>query len=110
MRTPRQAIREDINRVARTYGVTYDDIIQKNRTAPVVKARNAAYWRIWKKYGYSLLQLGRIFNRNHVAVLRGIGAHMHRRRIKHPWAQLYRDWKETLRQQYERRRISEGNQ
>jgi hypothetical protein len=87
--TPRQRFLEEIATIAEAHGVTPGGILGHGRKARIVNARNAAYWYVWYKHGYSLLKLGRLFNRTHSAVLFGIGCHMKRCGIDHKWVAMY---------------------
>lgn len=101
--TPRQVVLLDVVGVACTHKLTLDHIFKRDRRIRVVNARNAAFWAIWFNYGFSLPKLGRLFGRSHASVLRGIGSHMLRCGIDHPWATLYAAWRETLVQKARKR-------
>ena len=107
MKTPRQRILEEIDQMlTMNYRVELISVMRRDRRRHVVKARNAAFWYVWFKYGHTLNQIGSIFQRTHATVLRGIGAHMSRCNLSHPWAQLNERWKETLRLQYLNRKVA----
>jgi len=87
--TPRDKVMADIKEVAKWHGVSVRLILSPDRHRCVVAARNAAYWLLWFKYGYSLPKIGRFFGRNHTTVLFGIGAHQGRISGPRCWHEAY---------------------
>ncbi|MEL4071710.1 helix-turn-helix domain-containing protein [Ochrobactrum sp. GPK 3] len=100
MITPRQIILAELGQIAKLHQVNLDDIIRRDRRRRIAKARDAVFWYVWFKYGYSLTKIGHLLSRNHATVLRGIGNHMHRCGIDHPWAELSETWKTSLKVQH----------
>lgn len=58
-----------IREVAQAHLVTVDDIVGPRRFAPFVAARREAMQRIRNELGFSFPRIGRLFNRDHTAVL-----------------------------------------
>jgi len=87
--TPRERVMSDIKEVARWHGIPVYRLMSADRHREVVAARNAAYWLVWFKYGYSLPKIGRLFGRNHSTVLFGIGAHQGKINGPRCWHEAY---------------------
>lgn len=87
--SPRQKALADIAVVGSVYGVGLKDILSDYRGRQVCKARHAAMWLIWWKYGWSLPKVGRLFGRDHTTVMSGIGSHMLRAGLKYRWLDSY---------------------
>jgi hypothetical protein len=85
--TPRRRLIADIAAVGITYGVSIRHIMSKKRTHRVVHARQAAFFMVKFTLGYSLADIGRLFDVDHTTVLHGIGRHMKRVGINHPWSE-----------------------
>ena len=62
---------EVIEDCARVCGLTVKQVMSKSRKTEFVEARWLAY-RILYPMGYSLISIGRIFNRDHGTVLNGL--------------------------------------
>lgn len=58
-----------ILQVCKEYGISYEDIMDKNRRVEVVDARNEAMLRMNLKLKMSSLAIGRIFKKTHATVL-----------------------------------------
>jgi len=58
--------------VARRHGLTFNDILQEDRTPHLVKVRCEAWARIRAETSMSLPQIGAIFNRDHTTILAGV--------------------------------------
>ena len=61
-----------VQATARAFGVDSEDITGKSRVQPLVFARMTAYWLLSEGKGYSYSKTGRMFGRDHGAVMNGI--------------------------------------
>ena len=68
--TPEQIIRS----IAKKYGISYEDIVGRQRIRSVSRARNIAIYVIRKLTGSSLNNIGALFNRDHTTVLSSYNA------------------------------------
>lgn len=93
IKTPRQKIREDIEAIAKIYGIAYSDIMSKSHMQIVVQARSACFWMLQFTRGMTLPEIGRVFGMDHTAVLAGINRHIRRLDPEDPRAQ----WAERKR-------------
>jgi len=75
VKTPRQRRNEDIAAVATVYGLTLKEIMSKQTTHTSVKARSAAMWMLKFSRGWTLPEIGRVFDMDHTGVLAGIKRH-----------------------------------
>ena len=73
--TPRKKILHIIEDEAKKHDISLDQILGSSRAREITAVRNKCYWLIREKFGISLLKIGKIFNRNHTTVLRGILAY-----------------------------------
>ena len=77
MKTPRQLILEEISEIARVNGVLMSDMVGWSKVRAVVRARRAAMWFIWFKYGKTFSEVARVFGRTeHTATMHAIGVHL----------------------------------
>ena len=60
-----------LDEVCRTHHVTRDEITGRSRSRSVSFARQDLWWRLREAHGYSYVELGRLFARNHTTVLHG---------------------------------------
>ncbi|GEM_PF-6987605 len=60
-----------LDAVARTFGVSVDDLLEPSRQRRFTQARNVAYWLARELTGLSYPALGRAFGRHHTSVLSG---------------------------------------
>ena len=63
-----------LDEVCRTHHVTRDEVTGRNRSRSVSFARQDLWWRLRESHGFSYVELGRIFARNHTTVLHGVRA------------------------------------
>tara|TARA_R110000824_G_scaffold48078_1_gene135970 strand:- start:9427 stop:9840 length:414 start_codon:yes stop_codon:yes gene_type:complete len=61
-----------VQATSRAFGVDSEDILGKSRVHPLVFARMTAYWLLSICKGYSHSKTGRMFNRDHGAIMNGI--------------------------------------
>ena len=54
--------------VAKTYGVTVDDLIGISRKQPIAQARQMAMYVLLQNPRASMVQVGKLFNRQHSTV------------------------------------------
>lgn len=81
---PRDHIMRDIYMVARAHDLSIRDLVGRSHMRHIVRARHAAMWLVWWKYGWSLAKVGRLFGgRDHSTVWLGIGAHLIRCNAEH---------------------------
>jgi hypothetical protein len=73
------AMRHIMEEVALEYRVTVLELVSPSRKSPVVRARQAAYWRANRETQLSLHGIGRHFGgKDHTTVLHGIRKHQAR--------------------------------
>lgn len=58
--------------VAEEYGVTIEEIKGRSREQPIADARMMAVYLIFRKYGYTITTLAKMFNRTHPTILYSI--------------------------------------
>lgn len=77
MKTPRKLILEEIEEIARLNGVPMRDLMGRCKTKDAVRARRAAMWLVWFKYGKSLGEVAKVFGKSeHTTTLHAIGVHL----------------------------------
>ena len=62
-----------VDACSKVFGVTRADVMNKNRSASVVLARQSAYWILRYSYGMSWNQIGGLMEREHSTVLQQAG-------------------------------------
>lgn len=60
--------------VCHRHHVTREEVTSRNRTRSVSFARQDLWWRMRETFGFSYVEIGRLFARNHTTVLHGIRA------------------------------------
>lgn len=77
MKTPRQLILEEVAEIARLNGVAMYDLMGSCKVRAAVRARRAAMWFVWFKYGWSFAKVAKLFGRKeHSATFHAIGTHL----------------------------------
>lgn len=64
--------REIVRGVSRQTGIPVEDIMGYSRRPEIVMARHGAIWLIRDRLGWSLMRLGRFFNRDHSTIHRAL--------------------------------------
>jgi chromosomal replication initiation ATPase DnaA len=72
---------EIVEAVCKTRGVVLHELCGRARSQSVARARQEAWWRIRRhpERHYSLLEIARLFERDHATVIAGLHAHERRR-------------------------------
>jgi chromosomal replication initiator protein len=65
-------MKEIIEIVSKFYGVSQEDIFNKNRNSPIPKARQVCQYLVKNKFNYTLEETGKLFNRNHSTIIYSI--------------------------------------
>lgn len=74
-------LREVLGEVSQAYGIGEEDLVGESRRKAIAHARQEAMWRLRHRLAldgrprHSLLEIGRVFNRDHTTVLHGLRAH-----------------------------------
>lgn len=63
-----------IEKVAAAFDLTTADIMGRDSTYRIAHPRQAAYYVVHKRYGYSWAAMSSLFKRNHCTIIRGIRA------------------------------------
>jgi hypothetical protein len=72
----RRVAQRMIEIIAKKHGLTYEDIIGPRRFAPIIAARQEAYWWLHRKFKLSAPETSSLIgNRDHTCVLQGIKKH-----------------------------------
>lgn len=68
-----------VKEVCEKHGITFGQVLGRQRSQPIVKARFEAYFRLSEETGLSLPQIGRFLGgKDHTSVLHGIRKHKQR--------------------------------
>lgn len=68
-----------VKEVCEQHGVTFSQVIGRQRSRPLVAARFEAYFRLSEETGFSLPQIGKLMGgKDHTSVLHGIRMHKQR--------------------------------
>lgn len=66
-----QVIKQAINDVCKDYDITYEQIISPTRMRTVSLPRQVAMFKL-HQLGYSLVEIGKIFNKDHTTVIHAV--------------------------------------
>lgn len=64
--------RKIVRDVAKSYGVTFDDIMGDCRTVQIAAARHEAVAMVAKIKGWNLCEIGRFFDRDHTTIINSL--------------------------------------
>ena len=68
--TPSSKMMGTVINLAAEFGYSFEKITGRSRGAKIVRARHACFWQL-RNMGYSLTNIGGIFNRDHTSVING---------------------------------------
>ena len=77
--------------VAKAHGLTFHELVSERRHKKYIKARHEAMHMMYDETSLSMVQIGKILNRDHTSVLHGIKAYKNKTeldtnlRIAKPW-------------------------
>ena len=90
-----------VQAASRAFGVDSEDILGKSRVQPLVFARMTSYWLLSVGKGYSYSKTGRMFDRDHAAIMNGIKRVELELELGEESKNINGNWAGTAKQAYE---------
>ncbi len=72
LRLEREALLEHVNGILREEHALIEDVFGMTRLPRICRARRRIWWWLWDELGWTYPEIGRLFGRDHTAVLQGI--------------------------------------